>query len=504
MLIFDQLKKDDPHLRMVAIAVLSGLGVLLAGLWWVQVVSARDYQANLETQSFRTVRIPAVRGKILDRNGLALAENRPTYNVSLYLEELRSQFRGEYERSRPLKTVTNSRAFWLRWLGSPTVTTQYVRLKKAQMDALGRQARYSVASNVVAHISQRLQLPISLNATNFERHYQTRLALPCPVLSDVTPDQIARFEEQSTSPMGVDLEIQSTRWYPYGTTAAHVLGHLRRDDDSKEGEESFFWFRLPDYRGEVGIECGFDKELRGTAGAKSVLVNNAGYRQTENVWSPADPGHNVVLTIDLRLQQAAERALQGVFGPATRGAAIVMDVQSGDILAMASSPTYDPACYVRGITHAEWQRIIDLHAEKNRATYENYMPGSIFKTVVGMAALEAGLNPEEIIHVEPNPAKPSKGHLRVGNHTFKDEAEPGDFNFRRALKRSSNSYFITIGLRIGPERIIRFAEHLHFGERAGLFTLQDAKGSFPSLQRLSADWNNVTTGNMCIGQDPVW
>ena len=130
--------------------------------------------------------------------------------------------------------------------------------------------------------------------------------------------------------------------YPFETTAAHVLGHLRRDDDSKEGEEAFFSFRLPDYRGDVGVECGFDKELRGTAGAKSVLVNNEGYSQTENVWSPAEPGSNVVLTIDLRLQQAAERALQGVFGPATRGAAVVMDVQTGDILAMASSPTLNP------------------------------------------------------------------------------------------------------------------------------------------------------------------
>src|SRR5664279_5375173 len=96
MLTFDQLKKDDPHLRLVAIGVLGGLGVLLAGLWWVQVVSARDYQANLETQSFRTVRIPAVRGRILDRNGEVLAENRPVFNVSLYLEELRRQFETNY------------------------------------------------------------------------------------------------------------------------------------------------------------------------------------------------------------------------------------------------------------------------------------------------------------------------------------------------------------------------------------------------------------------------
>src|SRR6266567_1890022 len=96
MLIFDQLKKDDPHLRWLVIVVLSGFVVLVAGLWWVQIVSARDYQANLEMQSFRTVRIPAVRGKILDRNGKVLAENRPSYNVSLYLEELRRPLEAAY------------------------------------------------------------------------------------------------------------------------------------------------------------------------------------------------------------------------------------------------------------------------------------------------------------------------------------------------------------------------------------------------------------------------
>src|SRR5882724_9632954 len=96
MLIFDQLKKDDPHLRWLVIVVLSGFVVLVAGLWWVQIVSVREYQANLEMQSFRTVRIPAVRGKILDRNNHVLAENRPTYNVSLYLEELRKPFETAY------------------------------------------------------------------------------------------------------------------------------------------------------------------------------------------------------------------------------------------------------------------------------------------------------------------------------------------------------------------------------------------------------------------------
>jgi len=508
MFIFDQLRTDDAHLRAVAVTVLAGLGILLGGLWWVQVVSADEYRTRLERQSFRTVRIPAVRGQILDRNGRALAESRPTYNISLYCEELHDTFDAVYAEKATRARATLKLALQERENQLHRKLTKAERrpflFTAAQRNALRREARCEVASNVVAQVSQRLRQPLSLAVTNFEQHYQKRLALPYPLLTDLTPAQIARFEEQSTSPLGVDLEILPTRCYPYGTTATHALGHLLRDDSSVEGEEAFFSYRLPDYRGVVGIEYGFDKELRGVAGAKSVLVNNVGYRQTENIWSPAAPGRNVVLTLDLAVQQAAERALQGVAGSATRGAVVVMDVWTGDLLALVSSPTLDPNWYVRGITHEQWRRITELNAEKNRATFENYMPGSVFKTVVGMAALESGLNPEEIIHVEPNPAQPAKGHKRVGKRTFKDLAPPGDYNFRRALKLSSNSYFITCGLRAGPERIIRLGQRLHFGERSGLPTRQDAPGQFPSLQRLRTDWSDGNTGNLCIGQDPVW
>jgi penicillin-binding protein 2 len=504
MLIFDQLKKDDPQLRLVAVMVLGGLGVLLAGLWWVQVVSARDYQANLEMQSFRTVRIPAVRGRILDRNGLTLAENRPSYNVSLYLEELPSQFQAEYARTRPLRTVTNSSAFWRRWLGFPRVTTEHVKLKKAQIESLKCQARYCVASNVVRQVSLRLRQPLWLDATNFERHYETRLALPYPILTNLNAAQIALFEEQSTSPTGVDLEVRSTRYYPYDTTAAHVVGHLKFDDSSMEGEESFFSYRLPDFRGVIGVEYGLDKALRGMAGAKSVLVNNVGYRQTENIWTPAEPGSNVVLTIDLHVQQAAERALQGVHGPSTRGAVVVMDVQNGDILAMASSPAYDPNWFIPSLGRANNDRMVEQHSEENRATQEHYMPGSVFKLVVGLAALEAGWDPNEIIHVPPNPAQPNKGFIKVANHVIRDTAPFGDYDFKRALKLSSNTYFVTCGLRVGPEPIIRMGRLLHFGERTGFAdTRQEVSGSFPGLRRLNSGWNDGNTANMSIGQDPV-
>ena len=501
MLVFDQLKKDDPQLRAIALVVLSGLGVLLAGLWWVQIVSARDYQDSLETQSYRTVRIPAVRGKILDCNGLALAENRPTYSVSLYLEELHGAFTAAYKETlaRARRERAQQQEQERKRLGRRLKADERRRFALTQRDkeALRQAARYAVASNTVAQLSRRLGQPLSLVATNFERHYEKSLVLPYPILSGLTSQQIARFEEQCTGVPGVDLEIQSTRVYPLETTAAHVLGFLQVDISSAVGEPAFFSYRLPDYRGVLGIEAGYDKELRGTAGAKSVLVNNVGFRQTESVWSQAEPGHNVVLTLDARIQQAAERALHDVFGANTRGAAVVMDVQSGDVLALASSPTFNPNASVQGITPDELRRREDpkLRPIINRATYENYQPGSIFKTVVAMACLENGLDPEETID---NP-----GYFPLGNRRIPDPAGPGAYNFRRALIHSSNTYFITMGLRAGIGNIVRLSQRLHLGEKIGLPTRQETAGNFPTLQRVSAHWTDGDTANVCIGQGEV-
>ena len=332
MFVFDQLKRRDPQLRTIALVVLGGLTVLLGGLWWVQVVSARDYQESLETQCFRTVRIPAVRGKILDREGNVLAENRPTYGVSLYLEELSKPFRTANSNQIAIAKLQKAqqRVQLEKQLGRALtkVERRQLALSTKEKEALQEKARYEVASNVVLQISHRLGQPLGLDPTNFERHCEKSLVLPYPIATNLDPTNIARFEEQSTDPLGVDLQVQSIRVYPHGVTASHVLGHLKKDDSSAEGEEAFFSYRLPDYRGELGIEFGYDKELRGVAGAKSVLVNNVGYRQTENVWSAAEPGHNVILTLDLVVQEAAEQALRNAlvyYTPPVSGAVVVME-----------------------------------------------------------------------------------------------------------------------------------------------------------------------------------
>ena len=342
MLIFDELKKNDPQLRLLAVSLAGGLLVLLAGLWWVQVVSARKYESHLETQSYRTVRIPAVRGKILDRNGRVLAENRPRYNLGLYLDDLRKPFDVAYGQALAQARAGQKQriAAQEKILGRSLTKAERKQFAftPGQLKQLHEQSRFAVAAGVVEQVGQRLGQPLTLEEAEFNRHYETRLALPYPLLPNLNAAQIARFEEQYPGGMGVDLDLQPVRTYPFGTMAAHLLGYVLRDDSSSEGEDAFFSYRLPDYRGAAGVEAGFDAQLRGRAGAEAVLVNNLGYRQTENVWSQPEPGHNVVLTMDLDIQQAAERSLVAHQGADARAAVVVMDVRTGDVLAMVSSP----------------------------------------------------------------------------------------------------------------------------------------------------------------------
>lgn len=495
MLIFDQLKKSDPQLRLITIAALIGMGILLLGLWFVQVISYRQYAENQKAQSFRTVRIPAIRGKILDRNGIAIAENSPSYNVTLYLDELREDFQKEYTRIRPRRVVTNSLPFYKRWMGGQTVKTEYVKLTSAQRQQLSWMARYRVVSNITHRLSAALGQPITSDYDSFLKHYTNQLALPFPILLNLTEGQIARLQEHAVNPRGVDLEIQPMRFYPFNTTAAHIVGVLKHDNSSVKDEEAFFNFRLPDYKGDLGIEWGYDQHLRGKAGVKSVLVNSLGYRQSEQIWTPAEPGKNVVLTLDLKLQQEAELALQNALpGHIVRGAVVVMDPNTGDILAIASAPSFDPNVYIPKLTTADWRVLSDevLKPQMNRATQQNYAPGSIFKIITAAACLENGLNPNATIH---NP-----GLIYVGRRRILDTAPPGEYNFRRAFIRSSNTYFITNGIESGIESILRLGHQLHLGERFDLDTRQVTSGIFPSIRRVRTGWSDGDTANICIGQ----
>jgi penicillin-binding protein 2 len=508
MLIVDELKKNDPHLRLVAMVLAGGLFILLTGLWWVQVVWAREYQAHLDTQAYRTIRIPAMRGKILDREGRVLAENRPRYNLSLYLDDLRKPF--AEANSQLMKQARE----WQK----QAVAAQEKKLRRSltkaerkqfsftpeQLQQIGAQARERVAAGVVTQISAKLGERLEFDPKAFESAYEKARALPYPILKNLTAAQIARFQENFTGGLGADLELQSTRFYPNETLAAHVLGELRQDDSSIEGEESFFNYRLPDYRGVTGIEGKFNAELHGRAGQESVLVNNLGYRQSEDVDSEPQAGENVVTTLDLDLQRAAEDALKNRQGADAKAAVVVMDVRNGDVLAMASSPTFDPNDFAQGISREKYQQLQDLEAEKNRATFENYAPGSIFKTVVALAALENGLNVNEIYRVEADPQRAGKGCIYVGNRKIEDTAAAGNYDFKRAFIHSSNAYFVNAGLTVAHvENIVRIGKEFHLGERTQLFANQETRGNFPTEKQIHSGWRDGDTANLCIGQGAI-
>lgn len=479
MLVLDQLRKSDVPMRNVAAVVFLGLIVLLGGLWYVQIYQGHRYQASHENQAIRTVRLPSIRGRILDRNGIALAENRPNFVINLYLDGLRMDFSSNYAR------LDKS---WRANHGGK---------KPAAKEAaeMSRQARWLSASNQVHVLSGLLQLPSTLDEKRFVAHYEKRRAYPLAVFHHLSREHVARFLEQGAKFPGLDLEIQPERHYPYGTLAAHVLGHLRREMEWEDEDEDGFDYRLPDYRGEVGIEGAFDRELKGRPGVKSIVINNVLYRHSEAVLQAPSPGLDAHLTLDWGIQQAAEAALQGA-GPQTRGAVVVMDVRTGDLLALVSAPAYEPGAFVLGISTEEWERLDDpiLKPQINRATYGAYQPGSVFKIVSGLAALEAAsMTPDTLV---TNP-----GYFMLGRRRIDDLAPAGVYDFRKAFIKSSNTYFITFGLKCGLDRLLSLGHQFHFGEKTGIPLMQEVQGDFPQYEEVLGQWSQGNVANVCIGQE---
>lgn len=516
MLIFDQLNKGDRALRTVAWAALAGLLLLGLQLWRLQVFAAAKYRQSLETQSFRTVRVPAQRGKILDRNGRELVGNSPRYRLDLYLDELRPQFEAEYRRRKPPVLAAKNAAagepvaagFFARLFDNLRHKKRGVRLTREEIGALERQARYAVVSNTVAVVGARLGTPLGLGEEALQRHYLQKRFLPLALVTNCSPQQVAVIIEQGWTIPGVTLEQVAVRSYPHGLLAAHLAGYLTRNDNYDEAEGPFD-YRLPDYVGGIGLEAAFDHELRGVAGAKSILVNSAGYRhsQAEEILAAPHPGQNLVTTLDLDVQAVTEKALNSVKAGDERGAVVVMNPANGDVLALASAPAFDPGEFIGGVSLARWTNFFMAEPARplfNRATYGEYAPGSTFKILHALALLENGLNPAEVVTVGPDPRNPNKGAYILGNRSIGDTAVPGDYDFHRAFIRSSNTYFIHFGLRLGWERLLGMGHRFGLGRKTGLSIGEEARGFLPTIEEVrDRNLNLGQLANVCIGQDQI-
>jgi penicillin-binding protein 2 len=512
MLIFDQFNKGERPLRWMAGMIGAGLLLLLVGLLRVQILSHHRFEQSLQTQSFQSVRVPALRGRILDRNGRECVGNAPRYRLDVYLEALSRDFSKEYGRLRreviAARGGTNpvSPGLWQRMVSKFNREAPRILIRPEENTLLWRQARYNVVSNVVTKVATKIGLPLTLTESELQRHWANTRALPLAVLTKLTPQQVALLTEQSWSIPGIRTELQAVRHYPHGPLAAHALGYLVRADDFEGDEGESFDYRLRDYKGAAGLEAAFDASLRGVSGTKSILVNSDGYRVGETITAEPVPGQNLVTTLDIDVQKAAESALSAVSGE-ERGAVVVLDVRNGDVLAMASAPSFDPGEWIDGISRNRWTNYYMVPKRTplmNRATDGAYSPGSTFKIVTALAALENGLDPNQVQIVEPNPSKPGKGIFHRGNIKIEDTAPPGPYDFRRAFIRSSNSYFIQLGLDAGYDRLLATAHRFHFGEqtRIQLRPIEERAGWMPEPAEARTErWPQGRLANFSIGQE---
>jgi penicillin-binding protein 2 len=475
----------------------AGLSLLLAGLWYVQIVSAKQMRGRMEWQSLKTNAVPPVRGRILDRDGKVLADNQPQYNVVLYLEELRGQFESEYT-NHVLPDYTNQLVadYLQKHPGASKPPPGASKLPPGARPALRMEAKYNVVSNTISRVGTLLRQTDPPGLAAFRHFYTNYTYVPMQILTNLTPKQIALFSEQLSGQPGVELGAQPVRGYPRKETAAHLLGYVRRAGEINK-------FLPPEYEGERGLEKAFDDLLHGEPGSDLVLVNSENYRQHQEVLTPNHFGRDLCLTLDLAIQQAAEKALADEF-PNLRGAAVVMDVRSGDILAMASAPAFDPGEFASGISPARAEQLNDprLKPQVNRATYDAFPPGSTFKIITALACLESGvLDPEAIYHSPPNPLKPTQGIFEEEGYRIDDTAPPGDYDFERAFYHSSNSYFCHYGMKAGLRKLLEVARRFHLGEKTDFATHEEVAGDVPLPEQAGKKMPLNSGPYVAIGQE---
>jgi len=398
-----------------------------------------------------TLKIPAPRGQIVDREGLPFAQNRVAYQVAL-------QFR-QFENA--------DRDFVIRWA-------------RTRLDAL------------------QLQVKNQLSKTDDEiyDHYRHRRWLPLLVTGQIGEKEAREMESKLTA--GLVLHPIYTRSYPHGEVAAHIIGYSGSIGKLPTGPINFNEPLWEESEGRAGFEKLYDTQLTGEPGMKRLLFDENGSKLLEEQVKRPRPGGTLVTTLDMKWQLLAEKTLRA---GARRGAFVVIDVVTGEVLVMASLPSFDLNTFIPGINETAFEALKADPAQPlfGRAFQSAYPPASAFKPIVALAALDKGT-------VTENSTIYCPAALSIGNHVFNNwtKVPEGSINVKRALARSTNTWFYQVGIDIGPSAFLGLARRLGFGERSGLPLIGENPGLVPNdewmLKHEKRRILNGDTANMSIGQ----
>jgi len=425
----------------IAVAVMGAFLVIVGQLWYLQVLEGGHFLDASDKNRIRIRPVAAPRGILFDKNGVPLVDNRPAFTLSLIPRELPRE-----DQNR---------------------------------DA------------VLGRVASLLQIPYQELAESVTR-VPSDSFLPVRVRRGLTLEDMAKIEEWKLELPGVIVEGEPQRTYPNSRFAAHLLGYVREasDEQLKGGR-----YRRGDMVGQSGLERLLDEFLRGRDGGERIEVDALGRPVRVVQHTDPHPGSQVITTIDRRVQEAAEQAMEG-----KAGAIVVMDPRSGDIRALVSTPAFEIDRFTATIDRAAWLRVVQDpdHPLLNRAIQSQYAPGSIFKIVVTAAGLqEATIAPMDRVYCN--------GEFHLGAWTFKDwkEGGHGSVDLQKALAQSCNIFYYQAGLKIGGAAITKYARAFGFGTATGVELGGEKLGLIPQPKGRRKSWQGGDIVNMSIGQGQV-
>jgi penicillin-binding protein 2 len=472
-------RRLSPRLRIqfLGLLMLLGMGALIFKLWWIQVAHGTEWTAQIRGSSQATVRIPSVRGEIKDRNGLTLVQNRASYEVDFYLPEMVKGYRERF--------------------GHPP-TTEY----RAIISGMPKDQKVAdiikIVNNGIVPRLEDLDLARDYNSKQLERHFRNDTEVPYSYIKDIDFPTMAKFSEHDVGLPGVDIAIKPVRSYVYGALASHILGYVGAPDDTNKEEARKFTFYQGDVDGKSNVERIMDECLRGKPGIRYLKKNAKGTIEGVAKEEPPQQGANVFLTIDARIQAIADEALRVI----SRGAAVVVDPNNGNVLAMASEPSFDPNTFIPSIKKKDWDALRKDEGDPlvNRAI-SALPPGSTFKLITSLAGLRKGLN---------NNKYSCGGGVSYGDHFFQcwvneKHYTHGTIGLEDAIKVSCDSFFYQYGNAASIQSIDQVGHMLGIGEDSGLGLSGEQTGNMPGPEWMAIHhpqerWSQAQTANVSIGQ----
>ena len=513
-------KNDRMRFNLITILVYI-IGIILLGqLFNLQIVHGEEYRQTSNTRLTRESILEADRGNIRDSSGTIIAGVESQYALVLY----KTKANDEVLNNTILRIInllsTNGDSYVDNFLidinpysfklQEESSQKSWKKANNIDENATAEEAfnyfkkKYNITTDNIDDARKIMAIRYEISYNGYSNTKSIEIS------NNISRTSLLQIKEQNEDFPGVEIIEKSVRKYPLGTTASHIIGRIGQIESSElEGNEDLY--DRNDIIGKAGIEYVFEKYLKGTDGIKQIDMDVDGTITDEYVAQEAVSGADVILTIDSKLQAVTEQALKDNVEklaskadpgttPADAGAAVVLNVKTGEVLAMASYPDYDPSAFINGIDTDTWNYYInnDTKPLENKAISAMYSPGSTFKMATALAGLETGaITTTERIN--------DTGIYRKYNSSWRcwQSGGHGRLNVSQAIQHSCNYFFYEVGDRVGIDNLAKYASYLGLGRKTGIELVGEISGVLASTQIAEQEnrvWNPGETISAAIGQ----